>query len=56
MLQNGQSVLWAACYDGREDIILLLLSNHAEVNLPNDVRYSNTVYTVDIDKGVCYSH
>lgn len=31
------------------DIALLLLRNDAEVDLPNDVRYSNTVHTVDID-------
>ena len=38
------------------DIVLLLLGNHAEVELPNDVRYSNTKYTVDMDTCACYSH
>ena len=55
MLLKGKSILWNACYKGHTDIVLLLLSNNAEVDLPNDVRYSNTMYTVDIDTCACYS-
>ena len=56
MLQKGQSVLWSATYNGSYDIVLLLLRHHAAVDLPNDVRHSNTMYTVDIDACTCYSH
>ena len=45
MLQKGQSVLYHACYFGHAQIVLLLLRHHAAVDLPNDVRYSNTMYT-----------
>ena len=53
VLQKGQSVLWSAAYEGNGDIVLLLLRHQAAVNLPNDVRHSNTIYTVDIDACTC---
>ena len=56
MLQKGQSVLWSATYNGSYDIVLLLLRHHAAVDLPNDVRHCNTMYTVDIDACTCYSY
>ena len=56
MLQKGESPLWKASYEGHTEIVLLLLRHHAEVDLPNDVRHSNTMYTVDIDTCTCYSH
>ena len=49
MLQKGLSVLWKAGFEGHTEIVLLLLRYHAVVNLPNDVRHSNTMYTIDID-------
>ena len=48
MLQKGKSVLWRASFEGHTEIVLLLLHHHAAVDLPNDVRHSNTMYTVDI--------
>ena len=54
MLQKGRSVLWSAAYKENSDIVLLLLQHGAVVNLPNDVRHSNTMYTVDIDATTCY--
>ena len=45
MIQKGQSPLWFASSGGRNDIASLLL----ELDLPNDVRHSNTMYTVHID-------
>ena len=49
MLQKGASFLGKACYDGHTNIVLLLLGNHAEVDLPTDVRYSDTVCTHTVD-------
>ena len=49
MIQKGLSPLWRAAFDGRKDIVQLLLDSHANVNLPNDVRYSNTMYIMHID-------
>ena len=56
MLQEGLSILWTASFKGYTEIVLLLLHHHAAVDLPNDVRHSNTMYTVDIDACTCYSH
>ena len=56
MLQKGQSVLWKASSGGYTEIVLLLLRHHAVVDLPNDVRHSNTMYTIAIDTYTCYSH
>ena len=53
MLQKGKSVLWIASFKGRAEIVLLLLRHHAAVDLPNDVRHCNTMYTVDIDACIC---
>ena len=36
---------------GNSDIVVVLLQHGAVVNLPNDVRHSNTMHTVDI--GAC---
>ena len=49
MIQKGASPLWCAAHDGRKDIVQLLLDHHANVDLPNDVRHSNTMYTIHID-------
>ena len=49
MLQKGISILYRACYFGYVEIVLLLLCHHAAADRPNDVRHSNTMYTVDID-------
>ena len=46
MLQKGQSILWKAAFNGHTDIALHLLEHGAEVDLPNDVRQSNTMYTL----------
>ena len=56
MIQKGDSVLWSAAYEKNGDIVLLLLQHGAVVDQPNDVRHSNTMYTVDIDTCTCYSH
>ena len=53
MLQKGYSVLSIASLKGRAEIVRLLLRHHAAVNLPTDVRHSNTMYTVDIDACTC---
>ena len=45
MLQSGHSALWKASYDGHRDIILLLFQHNAEVDLPNNVRYTVTLRT-----------
>ena len=50
ILQEGQSPLWWAAYRGHIAIVLLLLEHHAAVDLPTDVRHSNTMYTIHIDK------
>ena len=44
MLQKGQSVLWKSSIKELTEIVLLLC-HHAAVDLPNDVRYGNTMYT-----------
>lgn len=46
MLQKGQSILWIAAHFGHTNIVLHLLEHGAEVDLPNDVRQSNTMYTL----------
>ena len=56
MLQKGKSVLWRASFEGHIEIVLLLLHHHAAVDLPNDVRHSNTMYTIDIDACTYHSH
>ena len=56
MLQKGRSPLWKACFYGHTNIVQVLLRSDAEVDLPTDVRHSNTMYTVDIDTCTCYSH
>ena len=48
-LQKGKLVLWKASFEGHTEIVLLLLRHHAAVDLPNDVRHSNAIYTVNID-------
>ena len=53
MLQKGYSVLFKASVKGYTEMVLLLLHHHAAVDLPNDVRHSNTMYTVDIDACTC---
>ena len=53
MLQEGDSVLWKASFKGYTKIVELLLRHHAAVDLPADVRHSNTMYTVDIDACTC---
>ena len=55
ILQYGQSPLWSAAFNGLIDIVLLLLEHHAAVDLPNDVRHSNTMYTIHIDTCGCCS-
>ena len=54
--QEGQSVLYLASYDGNTELVLLLLKHGAAVDLPNEVRHSNTMYTVDIDTCTVGSH
>ena len=49
MIQTAVSPLWCAAHDGRTDIVQLLLDHHANVDLPTDVRHSNTMYTIHID-------
>ena len=49
MMQTGESPLGFAAQDGRKDIVQLLLDHHANVDLPTDVRHSNTMYTIHID-------
>ena len=56
MIQIGESVLWKASFEGHTKIVLLLLHHHAAVDLPNDVRHCNTMYTVDIDACTYYSY
>ena len=56
MIQKGDSVLWKASFEGHTEIVLLLLYHHAAVDLPTEVRHSNTMYTVDIDACTCYSY
>ena len=45
MTQTGVSPLGFAVFDGYKGIVQLLLDHHANVDLPNDVRHSNTMYT-----------
>ena len=49
MIQKGKSPLYIAAHIGHRDIVQLLLDHHANVDLPSDVRHSNTMYTKHID-------
>ena len=49
MIQKGRSPLRCAARDGHKDIVQLLLDHHANVDLPTDVRHSNTMYAIHID-------
>ena len=49
MIQKGRSPLYFAAHNGRKVIVQLLLGHHANVDLPTDVRHSNTMYTIHID-------
>ena len=53
MLQKGHSILWIASFGGYTEIVLLLVRHHAAVDLPNDVRHSNTIYTINVDACTC---
>ena len=56
MLQKGYSVLWKASLKGLAEIVLLLLHQLAAVDLPTNVRHSNTMYKVDIDTCTCHCY
>ena len=55
ILQYGESPLFIAAFKGLIDIVLLLLVHHAALDLPTDVRHSNTMYTIHIDTCGCCS-
>ena len=39
LLQGVNKPLWKACFEGEVEIVEVLLSRNADVNLPTDVRY-----------------
>ena len=56
MLQKGRSPLWTASFCGHAEIVLLLLRHRAAVDLPNDVRHSNTQTSMFVVSRVIASH